>query len=154
MWSSQEPMVVHLVGLGGSLEGRVAGVVLVLVGCRKELAGQSCCSYSACAFPFHQYSCHTHILLQFPMLFLARGAAPVSQSRRGERKRTGSESGGERVDAVCDDQACDRNRFSSPFSLKEVYPQRARSRFSSIRVGGVLGYRTGSVERPHGLDCN
>jgi hypothetical protein len=33
-WSSQSPMVVHLVGLGGSLEGRVAGVVLVLVGCR------------------------------------------------------------------------------------------------------------------------
>jgi hypothetical protein len=47
MWPSQRPMIVHLVGLGGSLEGRVAGVVLVLVGC-KEITGQLCCSCSAC----------------------------------------------------------------------------------------------------------
>jgi hypothetical protein len=31
------PMVVHLVGLGGSLDGRVAGVVLELVGCGRWL---------------------------------------------------------------------------------------------------------------------
>jgi hypothetical protein len=31
------PMVVHLVGLGGSLDGRVAGVVLELVGCGRML---------------------------------------------------------------------------------------------------------------------
>jgi hypothetical protein len=30
-------MVVHLVGLGGSLDGRVAGVVLELVGCGRML---------------------------------------------------------------------------------------------------------------------
>jgi hypothetical protein len=41
-------MVVHLVGLGGSLEGRVAGVVLVLVGCDEAIAGQLCCSRNMC----------------------------------------------------------------------------------------------------------
>jgi hypothetical protein len=45
-------MVVHLVGLGGSLEGRVAGVVLVLVGCEKKIAGQLCCLCSARVRPF------------------------------------------------------------------------------------------------------
>ena len=85
---------------------------------------------------------------------LPRSWSPSIAIKTGRIKRTGSKSGGERVDAVCDDQTCDRNRFSSPFSLKEVYPPRARSRFSSGRVGGVLGYRTGGVERPHGLDCN
>ena len=44
-------MVLHLVGLGGSLEGRVAGVVLVLVGCVEEIAGQLRCSCSACMRP-------------------------------------------------------------------------------------------------------
>lgn len=49
-----------------------------------------------------------------------------------------------------------KNRFSSPFSLKKcILRWRARARASHPgRVGGVLGYRTGSVERPHGLDCD
>ena len=61
----------------------------------------------------------------------------------GKEKRTGGERGGERVDAVCDDQACDKNRFSSPFFLKEVYPPRARSRFliGSSRWNPRVSYR-------------
>ena len=48
------------------------------------------------------------------------------------------------------------NRFSSPFSLKRsVSSAGARARASNPdRVGGILGYHTGGVERPHGLDYN
>lgn len=61
-----------------------------------------------------------------PILFLLLKNSPEPQERQRRRRRTGSKSGGERVDAVCDDQACNR-RFSSPFSLKEVYPRLARA---------------------------
>lgn len=39
------------------------------------------------------------------------------------------------------------------FSKKCILRARARA-FSSGRVGTILGYRTGGVERPHGLDCH
>jgi len=72
-------MVVHLVGLGGSLEGRVAGVVLVLVGCKEEIAGQLCCSCSACVRILRWCSYSAHILIQAPLLFLPSTGAPVSE---------------------------------------------------------------------------
>ena len=62
-------MVVYLVGLGGSLEGRVAGVVLVLVGCREEIAGQLCCSCGACVHNLRWCSCSAHIPLNFRRSF-------------------------------------------------------------------------------------
>lgn len=63
-------MVVHLVGLGGSLEGRVAGVVLVLVGCEEEIAGQLCCSYNTWVRPFPLEFLFRSNPHPFPMLFL------------------------------------------------------------------------------------
>jgi len=42
----------------------------------------------------------------------------------------------------------------APLSLSKKCILRARARASRRgRVGGILGYRTGGVERPHGLDC-
>jgi hypothetical protein len=50
------------------------------------------------------------------MLFLILGT-PVSRQRQRTGQRTGSESGGERVDAVCDDEACEKTALA-PLSLK------------------------------------
>jgi len=77
-------MVVHLVGLGGSLEGRVAGVVLELVGCEGEISGQLWCSCSACTHPlplvFMFHSCPHPI----SMLFLVHRAPVLPNDREDE----------------------------------------------------------------------
>jgi hypothetical protein len=121
-------MVVHLVGLGGSLEGRVAGVVLVLVGCR----GDRRLVVIFVVAHVRILSFKVHVPLISSELRWSSSPKTPGLQKTEKRKRTGSKSGGERVDAVCDDQACN-NRFSSPFS--KVYPARARASHSS-RVGG------------------
>lgn len=76
---------------------------------------------------------------------------------RGGSVRTGSERGGERVDAVCDDQACGSTGLA-PLSSNAI---RFSLRFLasvplflfSLYDLGSVGNRTGGVERPHGLDC-
>lgn len=136
-------MVVDLVGLGGSLEGRVARVVLVLVGCKRGAQVSHLLHLNGNV----RFLCVRLISAILRSCLLFRGLL-VSD---GLEEHTGSKSGGERVDAVCDDQACGI-RFSSPFSMCMASTRSLA--LSSIAHNRVLGYRTGGVERPHGLDCN
>jgi len=107
------PMVVHLVGLGGSLEGRVAGVVLELVGCREE--GRRL------VVVFVVNVCIFSDEVRLPLISsgLRSSSSPWTPEVQKDRtrERTGSKSGGERVDAVCDDQACDETALA-PLSPK------------------------------------
>jgi hypothetical protein len=101
----------NLVGLLGGLEGRVAGVVLELVGC----GGISLVSIpyrsahverSSKPLPSFRVQSRAHIR-RLRAILLSPSRASRKVNNRGGGVRTVGKSGGERVDAVCDDQACD-----------------------------------------------
>jgi hypothetical protein len=129
---SKGPGLGNLVGLLGGLEGRVARVVLVLVACGR---GKTMVSglYGDARVVCVVQRCSLSSVAELAVVFPSNPPLPEfprKSTTGAEVVHTGSKSIGKRVDAVCDDQACSQNRFSSPFSQNVIPILRALPRVS------------------------
>jgi hypothetical protein len=136
-------MVVHLVGLGGSLDSRVAGVVLELVGCvRRSVILCVVCLRCWCS------DVPSLLISSSNLRCFSSPGFPVMQKSESNVQL-----------------ARDPARELMPYamitpvmiplaSLSPMYILSAPLALSSSSGDQIVGSRTGGVERPHGLSCN